>query len=391
MASVTRRPTGVSVTGAAAVLAPASVDDVRTAMHDAIAAQSCLRIAGAGTWPNAGPALHDDRTLSLDGMRGITEYVPGDLTLTARAGTSLAELSHATAANGQWLGLDPHGDRRGTIGATIATASAGPLSHAFGTPRDLVLGLEAVTGYGDVVRPGGRVVKNVAGFDLVRLYTGSWGTLGPITSVTLRLRAIPVHDVTLVMPVPDHTQLAHTISALRRNTIALLACEWLNAAAAARCGLPGDADVILLRVGGNDALVRGQLAALRTIAPCHECAPGVWSALALLDRDANIVARYSGSITDVPQRIARIAPRGSNAVAHATLSRGVVRVIETADGAAVLTALPNALENEQRIIERATPHQWASEHDAFADGLAGRIRLAFDPHLLCNRRMRSNG
>ena len=101
----------------------------------------------------------------------------GDLTLTARAGTTLANIARATAAEGQWLALDPHGSASGTLGATIATASAGPLAHAFGTPRDNVLGIEAVTGTGEIVRAGGRVVKNVAGFDLTRLFTGAWGTL----------------------------------------------------------------------------------------------------------------------------------------------------------------------------------------------------------------------
>src|SRR5439155_9619738 len=102
---------------------------------------------------------------------GIVEYVPGDLTLTARAGTTLAEIRDATAAEQQWLALDPHGSDDGTIGATVATASAGPLATAFGTPRDLVLGVEFLTGGGALARGGGRVVKNVAGFDLVRLLT----------------------------------------------------------------------------------------------------------------------------------------------------------------------------------------------------------------------------
>ena len=132
-------------------------------------------------------------------LSGITEYVPGDLTLTARAGTTLGEIRDATAAHGQWLALDPYGADEGTIGATIATASAGPLSTFFGGPRDLVLGVEFVTGDGVVARGGGRVVKNVAGFDLTRLITGSWGTLGVVTEVTLRLHARPRGDETFAL------------------------------------------------------------------------------------------------------------------------------------------------------------------------------------------------
>src|SRR5205085_7816433 len=101
--------------------------------------------------------------------------------------------------HGQWITLDPIGTDHSTIGATIATASAGPLASAFGTPRDHVLGCEFVTGNGDIVNAGGQVVKNVAGFDLVRLVTGAWGTLGAITEVTLRVRAKPEVDSTLAI------------------------------------------------------------------------------------------------------------------------------------------------------------------------------------------------
>ena len=89
-------------------------------------------------------------------------------------------------AHDQWLALDPAGD--GTIGATVATCSYGPGATLFGTPRDAVLGMTVVLGTGEIVRPGGRVVKNVAGFDLTRLMVGAWGWLGVITEITLRVR-----------------------------------------------------------------------------------------------------------------------------------------------------------------------------------------------------------
>jgi glycolate oxidase FAD binding subunit len=154
-------------------------------IHDAIARQEPLAIIGAGTWLRSSAK----RTLSLADDRGIVEYNPNDLTLTVRAGTSLAEIDRTLEAHQQWLPLDPAGERNGTIGATVATCSYGPLAALFGTPRDLVLGLTVVTGDGTVIRPGGRVVKNVAGFDLTRLMIGAWGTLGVITQITLRVMA----------------------------------------------------------------------------------------------------------------------------------------------------------------------------------------------------------
>ena len=140
-----------------ATMIDASVGELRDRIRDAAERNVTLRIAGRGTWLNAGRPVNATENLSVRGLSGIVEYVPGDLTLTARAGTTLAEIRDATAANNQWLALDPHGADDGTIGATTATGSSGPLATHFGGPRDLVLGVEFVTGTGAVARGGGRV------------------------------------------------------------------------------------------------------------------------------------------------------------------------------------------------------------------------------------------
>ncbi|MBC7843306.1 MAG: FAD-binding oxidoreductase [Gemmatimonadaceae bacterium] len=389
MASDTRRPRIVTAIGGSHRTSPTTVDGVRSTMADAIAQNEPVRIVGAETWRDGGPPVDATRTLSLAGLTGIIAYVPGDLTITTWAGTTLAELAHVTAAHGQWLGLDPAGARTGTIGATLSTASAGPLAHAFGTPRDLVLGLDAVTGYGDVVKPGGRVVKNVAGFDLVRLFTGSWGTLGAITSATLRLRALPVHDATIAMEVSDAAPLATLIEALRRNTLSLLACEWVDGVTARALDVSDGADVILLRIGGTDAFVRGQRAVLDAITSCRPCDPATWGLLAALDRDASAVVRLSGSVSSLPARIARIRASLTStptASIHASIARGIVRVIVSGDAGAARDLLQRRLADEQRIVERLPAGWWAAEPDPFTIGLSGRIRAAFDPQQLCNRR-----
>lgn len=368
-----------------------SVAEVQRAICDAAAGATPLQFVGAQSWSGAGAPRVGAPALSLRELTGIVEYVPGDLTITAFAGTSLAELSHATAAHGQWLGLDPAGNRTGTIGATIATGSSGPLAHAFGTPRDLVLGLEAITGYGEIVRPGGRVVKNVAGFDLVRLYTGSWGTLGPITSVTLRLRAVPVHDVTLAIAVTERAPLPALLHGLRQPTLSLLACEWIDGATAQSLGVRNDGDTLLVRLGGNDGFVRGQRGVLDALAACEPADPALWGALAQLDEDATAVVRVSGSVSELPSRIARLrsaltAPTVRLAM-HASVQRGTVRLIVAGDVDAVRSTLQSTTDGEQRIPERLPTHWWALEPDPFALGLAGRIRRAFDPHAICNQRM----
>jgi len=162
---------------------------VADAVRAAAEAGEGLRIVGAGTWLDAGHPVSATRTLSLADDRGIVAYSPGDLTITVRAGTTLAEIAEALREHGQWLALDPEGGMDVTIGATVATGSYGPAATLYGTVRDQLLGMTVVTGRGDIARPGGRVVKNVAGFDLTRLMTGAWGTLGVITEVTLRVRS----------------------------------------------------------------------------------------------------------------------------------------------------------------------------------------------------------
>ncbi|HEX5580617.1 MAG TPA: FAD-binding protein, partial [Gemmatimonadaceae bacterium] len=241
---------------------PTTVADVQAAVRDAAARGRRLRIAGRGRWLDAGRPVAADERLDVRALSGVVEYVPGDLTLTALAGTPLAELRAVARAEGQWLPLDPWGGDEGTLGATLATATAGPLSAALGLPRDVVLGVAFVTGTGELVVGGGRVVKNVAGFDLVRLTVGAWGTLGVIAEATVRLRALPEADETLALAAPnDPRALGEWLATLRRLPIVPVAQELVNGALATRLGL-GDASVLLVRLAGNAAAVAAQRTAL---------------------------------------------------------------------------------------------------------------------------------
>lgn len=168
--------------------------EISAVVRDAAADRGALRIVGRGTWLDAGSPVSASGELVLADDRGIVAYVPDDLTVTARAGTTLRELNDALGAHNQWIALDPDGGPDVTIGATVATCSYGPAAAFFGTPRDQVLGMTVVLGTGEVIRVGGRVVKNVAGFDLTRLMIGAWGTLGVITEVTLRVRSRSVSE-----------------------------------------------------------------------------------------------------------------------------------------------------------------------------------------------------
>ena len=223
-----------------------------------------LRIRGAGTWLDAGHPVRASHELRLDAFAGVRAYVPADLTISVGAATTLAELDAVTAAHRQWCPLLPWGDDRATIGAVIATATPGPAADFLGRPRDQALGLECVDGLGRVVRAGGRVVKNVAGFDLTRLMTGSWGTLGVITEVHLRLRARPILDETWLVTAREETTSA--MDAFLRGPFAPLTVH-------RSVSRPS----WLVRIGGNPAFVAASREALRRVGDCAPAGVEEWA------------------------------------------------------------------------------------------------------------------
>lgn len=197
---------------------------------------------GKGTWLRAGqPPDGVDVVISTTRMDRVEAYEPDDLFVKAEAGIGLDLLARRSSERRQWLPLDPPGASRGTLGATVATASAGPLQAGFGTPRDHVLGATLVTGDGRLLRLGGQVVKNVAGFDLLKLVVGSWGTLGVLTSVTVRLHPLPEVDRTLLFRCPDGGAAARTARSVAAVGVGLGAVEMV---------VPGQREV-----GGDDRSV----------------------------------------------------------------------------------------------------------------------------------------
>ena len=137
--------------------------------------------------------------LDMSRLDRIIDYQPGDLTVTAEAGIRLQELNRHLASHRQWLALDPPFADRATIGGLIATNDSGPHRHRFGTPRDLVIGIQLATTDGQLSKAGGRVVKNVAGYDLSKIVSGSFGTLAAIVSATFKLAPLPGASATVVV------------------------------------------------------------------------------------------------------------------------------------------------------------------------------------------------
>ncbi len=362
--------------------------NVADAVKSARTGGRLLRIAGTGNWLNAGHPVESDCELRLREDSGIVEYVPEDLTITVRAGTTLLEIDAITTAQGQWLPLDPPGKTSGTIGATIATASSGPLAHSFGLARDLLLGAEFVTGRGETVRGGGRVVKNVAGFDLLRLMCGAWGTLGVITEVTLRLYALPEAELTVAVWTGESArELGEFADGLRASPVTPFAAELLDREASRQIGL-GDAPAALIRLGGNRAVVKAQRDAIATIARCEDVTPVVWTDLRQLDENATSVTRFAGPparLADTWIAAVSSAREIEKPLMHASINRGIVRVIAR-KGATAEPDSSSASACASVIREIAPPAVWHSESKgAVADPQSRKLLAAFDPDRILNR------
>lgn len=194
-------------------ITPSSPEELAIVMRLAGEAGVQVRpVSGHRTGSDGGVLLLSTRRLA-----GVRAHSPEDLTVTAGAGTTLAELRDGLADAGQWLPTDPPGGGARTIGGAFAAGEDGPLQTGYGRLRDHVLGLTLVDGAGRVLPLGGKVVKNVAGFDLVRLMAGSRGALGIVTELTLRLFPIPEADRTLLWEVDGSA----AGSALRERILAL--------------------------------------------------------------------------------------------------------------------------------------------------------------------------
>jgi glycolate oxidase subunit GlcD len=216
---------------------------------------------GTGAWSEAGnPMGRTDLVLSTRRMKRLIRHEPADLVATAEAGLSLTEFQKHLAQAGQWLPIDPPDDGRATLGGIVATGLGGAHSCGFGTPRSFVIGMRVVLADGRLIKVGGSVVKNVAGYDLCKLFTGSYGTLGLITEITFKLRPLPAETRTVVASGP----LASLVTTGRRIFAHLfpVAVELLSSQMASNLQIesPPQRSALLVRFAGSTRAVVSQTA-----------------------------------------------------------------------------------------------------------------------------------
>ena len=378
-----RPPAGeLTAPPARADLAPL-VDGVR----EAAAARRRVALRGAASW---WPELPDGVRALAAAPRGLSRFDPADLVATCGAAAPLAELRAALAAQGTFVALDAPGGPDRTLGSALACTSAGPLAAGYGPPRDQVLGLTIVAGNGVVVKSGGRVAKNVAGFDLAKVVIGGYGGMGCIAEAHLRLRALPPADGTRAWagPAARVREAAARIMAAGGVPAAL---EAVSPALAGRLGLPAQW-TLLVRALGGEAAVAGELAAAGAAAAPAGCdalpaASEVWDgwgpavgAAAVLVRIGADPAAWHEAVALAEEQLGRLE------LVSATVPRGTVRAGAAEAGAARIAGLreaaarrgwPVTLERAP-VALRAAAGVWSAAPPT-AMRLARGLRAVFDP------------
>jgi glycolate oxidase FAD binding subunit len=388
------RPATVSdaVDGVAmsAVVTPPTLEEVASVVAWANATGEAVFPRGGGARLGWGmPPKRGGIVLDVARLAAIVEHAWADLTVTAQAGVTLATLQAALAERGQQLALDPPWPEQTTIGGLIATDESGPLRFRYGGVRDLVLGVTVVRADGVVARGGGKVVKNVAGYDLPKLFTGSLGVLGVVVEATFRLHPLPRQETTLVYQTAAP---GAVLGSILRSSASPLA---LSAAFAGRAGR------VLVRLAGSPAGVHDQVARVVAAAGSPsdrlegELAAAAWrdvTTRAWTGGEPAVVGRVSVLPSEIPALFDALAAVGlpASGAIHAhglgqvrlegepeALSAAVAALrarIAPRDGTFVVLAAPPAVKTRLDL--------WSIAPDLLP--LLRRVREQFDPNGILN-------
>ncbi|PWR18754.1 FAD-binding protein [Zavarzinia compransoris] len=256
-------------------LHPRNDQDLAALIADARARARGLHVVGGGTRAGLGHPVAAGAVLDLSAFAGIEVYEPAEQVITLGPATRLSDVAAVLAEKGQRLSFDPpdtgplfgEGAGLGTIGGAIAANLSGPARPRAGAARDHLLGVDAVTGRGEIFKAGGRVVKNVTGYDLPKLIAGSFGTLAAMTRVTLRVAGLPAASVTAVLLDLEAAAAGRVMQAIAGSALEPVALAYLPAATAVRCRHhPLAAAAVLARFEGPAAALPERLSDLQALA-----------------------------------------------------------------------------------------------------------------------------
>jgi glycolate oxidase FAD binding subunit len=375
-----RSQTPETAADAAALLAACAADGV------------AVRIAGAGTKPWGSPGGECGVQLRTAALDGIVEHNAGDLTAVLQPGVTLRELDEVFGAAGQMLALDaPLGEGdAATIGGVVATGDSGPLRHRYGAARDLVLGITVALADGSLARAGGKVIKNVAGYDLAKLYSGSFGTLGLITEIAVRLHPRPAAAATATATTDDPGVLQRAAIALASSS---LEAQALDVRWEAQTGS------LLARFAGvaaapQAAAAEQLLATLGVDAASTEDDEALWARQRAGQRCADetgAVVRVSGRPDTIADACVAAQIAGATLVGRAALGLSWIALPAAAPGELVtqIARLRKVLAPSPCVVldaplpVRAHLDPWDHVEDAGVV-LMRRVKERFDPARTCN-------
>ena len=302
-------------------------------------------IRGGGTksdWTSLdGAAQEPDLLLSTARLNRVVAHRYGDLTATVEAGARLADVNRVLAEHGQWIPLDPPFADRATIGGVVATNDSGPRRHRYGAPRDLIIGVELARADGVIAKAGGIVVKNVAGYDLSRLATGSFGSLGLIATATFKLYPLTAASSTVIVDAPSAKVAASVVTAVASSQLTPTAVE-----------VQGPPLRLLIRFESIEASVARQSDTAKKLAvDCGGCASAVagdderreWDAH---DRHAWSSTAAVAKVTFLPADLAGVL----DAIEHAASGSRVALAGRAAVGV-LLVGVEGDVDSQAHVLE----------------------------------------
>lgn len=349
------------------IIEPRTARETADALAESNARGRLVAPKGGGSkmaWGN--PPARADVVLSTAAMNRVVEHAWADMTVTVEAGCSVAHLQDTLAQHGQRLAIDVLWPERATIGGILATNESGALRLRFGSLRDLIIGCTIALPDGTVALSGGKVVKNVAGYDLPKLMTGALGTLGVITQAVFRLHPIPHHTKTLTAVLPTIEAAQALMLAIQDSQLAHSALQLRTAA--------GSVDVLL---EGTEAGIQAQESTLRNMAPFADGVSSVWSARQGLFTEDAVVAKISVLPSQIADTLKQLNP--AKAVVQAT---GVGCVTLTGEPAAAR----QIVESKGGSLVFLTPtyiDAWGNPGDTLP--LMRAVKQQFDPNAILNR------
>ena len=383
----------------AALVKPNSAEEVAGCLRICAENDAAVVPAGFATWLETGnPLRRAEVVLSLERMNRIVDYSPPDLTVTVEGGVAIGDLNRVTNAERQWLPLDPPGAKRASLGAIAACSSYGPLRLGFGTPRDYVIGLRLAHADGTESKSGGKVVKNVAGYDLNKLYVGSFGTLGVLTELTFKLRPLPESSATVLVVSSDSRQLIDTAKRILASRVTPASLFLANGACLNSARVKTNQWALLVRFADSAVAVEHQTRETRELAERGDVAAAdeansLWSAVAEIDSLRLNGLRLSVPRSAASQIIGQLLEFQQDWILAADLGIGTVRLaFDAADESAIdlIGRLRGKIEEMggSLVVERAALGVRALV-DAWGNvgqvaGPMQAIKARFDPRSLLN-------